>query len=196
VKGKDCSSNTIAHRIVQTREPIKLGAVVPSEAAMPKLVAIRVAYRLFPWIGISHKVTLTRPITPRAFRVPVPRLHEQISVLSVAERSPARFQSLLDLIWLEEDVGRVAGYAIDGRFQRVQGAKRIHDMAGRRINFYDLRRSIRNENQGKYGQAEKPSRCVDDFFQKPAQAHTERNQRHGSAPRVEGCRAPESSCHE
>ena len=82
----------------------------------------------------------------------MPRLNEQIGVLTVADHSPAGIKNLLDLVRPEECVGRVARDAVYRRAERVQGTKSIRDVARRDVYLNAL-------SQGRGSHVDENSEC-------------------------------------
>ena len=118
---------------------VELCAAIAREATVAQRVAVGVPDHFAGRSRIPGEVSFARGIAPRAFRIPMPRLHKQVCVLPVADGSPSRRENFLDLIGTKEHVGGVAGHAIDGRSQGIKRAELVHHVAGRRVDRHGLR---------------------------------------------------------
>jgi hypothetical protein len=113
-------------------------------------------------IGVAGEVAFARGIAPGALGIPVPSLHEKLSVLAVADGTPARGQNFFDGFGLEKRVGSVAGHAINGRAECVRRTEGIHHVTRSRVDADGLRDALRSRaqhtNQEKRGR--KPGRMA------------------------------------
>jgi hypothetical protein len=72
-------------------------------------------------------------------------LYKQIGILTVTYNAPAGCEDLLNLIGPKKRVGSIAGYAVDGRSERVEWAKCVDDMTRRRVDNHGLGQSLWGE---------------------------------------------------
>src|ERR1035438_6059488 len=89
--------------VIQAGESVELGPAVAGEATVAKCVAVGVEDHFAGGSGIAGEVSFASGIAPRAFRIPVPCLHKQVSVLAIADCAPSRREDLFDLIGAEEN---------------------------------------------------------------------------------------------
>src|SRR5215469_6849872 len=101
--------------VVEPRVPIKLRSAIPRESPMRQRVSVGVPNHFVCRICISGEISLPRRIAPRSFGIPMPRLYEEICILPVSNDSPSRRQDFLDLVGTKENIGRIAGHAVDCR---------------------------------------------------------------------------------
>ena len=125
--------------IGQTREAGISGAVVAREAAMRQPVAIGIVDRLAE-VRRSSEITLSLGIAPGAFRIPVPRLHQQLCVLTIADGLPSGRESLRENGLSQQGINRFRGNAVDTCPEGFGRNELIDGVAGSDIDVDGLRK--------------------------------------------------------
>src|SRR5215472_5231620 len=124
--------------IVEAREAVEFRSVVAGESAMGQRVAIRMPDHLPGGSRVANEIAASRGIAPGTFGVPVPCLHEQVCILTVADDTPSGRVDAGNLVGAKKDVGGVAGHAIHGRTQRINGTEPVHDVTGSDVDLNRL----------------------------------------------------------
>src|SRR5882672_762985 len=89
--------------------------------------------------GVADKVSLSASLAPLSLRIPVPRLHMQLGVLTIADRLPTRGEDLVHDGFGENLIGGCGADAIDSRSERHVWNKGLHDVTWGDVNPNRLR---------------------------------------------------------